>query len=80
MNKGLNSHRTPKAWSKPLNRPDGAAYRHDLAYARHSDTAKRTVADKMVKELESIARPTLTEQMETAIVKPLLKTKLKFGV
>lgn len=60
---------------------DGAAYRHDLAYAKHSDTAKRIVADKkMIKELESITNPTIKERMERAIVKPILETKIKFGV
>ena len=72
---------TPKPWSKPVNRVDNAAYRHDLAYARHSDAAERIVADKkMIKELEGITNPNVKERMETAVVKPILKTKVKFGV
>jgi len=51
--KRLNPDRTPKSWSKPVNRVDSAAYRHDLAYAGHSDTASRIAADrKMINELE----------------------------
>ena len=81
LDKRLNADGTPKPWSKPVNRADGAAYRHDLAYAKHSDTAKRIAADKnMIKELENIANPTIKERMERAIVKPILKTKIKFGV
>jgi len=52
LDKWLNPDGSPKPWSKPLNRVDGAGYRHDLAYARHSDTADRIVADKkMMKKL-----------------------------
>jgi len=81
LDKRLNPNGTPKPWSKPVNRVDCAAYRHDLAYARHLATAKRIVADKkMIKELDEIVNPTLKERMERAIVKPILQTKVKFGV
>ena len=77
----MNEDGTPKPWSKPVNRVDSAAYRHDLAYAKHSDTAKRIVADKkMIEELQSITNPTMKERMKREIVKPILKTKIKFGV
>ena len=79
--KRLNPDGTPKPWSKPVNRVDSAAYRHDLAYARHSDTASRIAADrKMINELEKIPNPTLKERMERAIVKPILATKANFGL
>jgi len=59
---------------------DRAAYRHDLAYAKHADSANRIVADRrMIKELDSIIKPTLRERMERAVVKPILKTKADFG-
>jgi len=81
LDKRLNPNGTPKPWYKPMNRVDGAAYRHDLAYVRHSAPAKRIVAGKkMIKELDEIVNPTVKEQMERAIVKPILKTKVKFGV
>jgi len=81
LNKRLNPDGTPKSWSKPVNRVDSAAYRHDLAYARHSDTASRIAADrKMINELEKIPNPTLKERMERAIVKPILATKANFGL
>ena len=46
LKKRLKVDGTPKSWSRPINREDSAAYRHNLAYARHSDTAERIVADE----------------------------------
>jgi len=71
---------TPHPWSTPINRVDRAAHRHDLAYARHSDTANRNIADReMVDELNSIQNPTMRERIERSLVKPILNTKAKFG-
>jgi len=71
---------TPHPWSKPINRVDRAAHRHDLAYARHSDTANRNIADReMVDELNSIQNPTFRGPIERNLVKPILNTKAKFG-
>lgn len=64
LDKRLNSDGSPKFWSRPVNRVDRAAYRHDLAYARHSDTAKRIAADKkMLIELDNITKPSVRERM-----------------
>ena len=61
-----------------MNRVDDAAYRHDLAYV---GTADRNSADrKMIKELDNISNPTLRECMERAIVRPILKMKVNFGI
>jgi len=61
----LNSDNTPKSWSRPINRIDKASYRHDLAYAKHSDIANRNEADrKMIKELDDIKKPTMRERVE----------------
>ena len=77
----LNSDSTPKSWSRPVNRIDRAAYRHDLAYSKHSDVANRNVADrKMIRELDDIEKPTLRERAERSIVKRILKTKVNFGL
>jgi len=77
----LNPDLTPKEWSKTINRVDRAAYQHDLAYAKHQDTANRNIADRiMVNQLNSIPNPTLKEQMERAIVTPILATNEKFGL
>jgi len=71
---------TPKSWSRLINCVDSAAYRHDLAYARHADTAERIFAyKKMRKELDAIPNPTLKERMKRTVVKPILKTKVDFG-
>jgi len=39
LDQRLNPDLTLKEWSKPINCVDRAAYRHDLAYAKHQDTA-----------------------------------------
>ena len=72
---------TPEEFSQPVDRVDLAAYHHDLEYAKHSDTANRNVADRiMVQELDSIENPTMRERIERAIVKPIINTKQKFGL
>ena len=77
----LNDDLTPKEFSKPIDRVDETAYRHDLAYAEHTDTPSRNIADEiMVKELDSVENPTLRERAERAIVKPIIATKAKFGL
>ena len=77
----LNRDGTPKAWSQPVDRVDNAAYHHDLAYAKNSDTAHRNEADrKMINELNSIPDPTVRERVERAVVTPILATKAHFGL
>ena len=81
LDKRLNRDLTPKEWSQPINRVDKAAYQHDLAYAKHPDTANRNIADRiMINQLNSIPNPTAREKMERAIVTPILSTKEKFGM
>jgi hypothetical protein len=77
----LNDDGTPKQWSMPVDRVDLAAYHHDLAYATRSDTANRNVADRaMLNELDSISDPTTREQIERAIIKPIISMKQRFGL
>jgi hypothetical protein len=77
----LNSDNTPKEWSKPVDRVDEAAYRYDLEYAAHSDTAYRNFADRVtLQELDSIDNPTMRERIERAIVKPIINAKRRFGL
>jgi len=38
LKKRLNEDMTPKAWSKPINRVDKAAYYHDICYIKNKDT------------------------------------------
>jgi len=81
LDQRLNPDLTPKEWSKPISCVDRAAYQHDLAYAKHRDTANRNITDRiMVNQLNSTPNPTLREQMERAIVTPILATKEKFGL
>ena len=77
----LNPNGTPTEASKPIDRVDEAAYRHDMAYAAFPDTKTRNVADRvMVSELNEIQNPTLRERVERAVIKPILSTKANFGL
>jgi len=78
LDKRLNADGTPKRWSKPVNRVEDAAYRHDLANA---GTADRTAVDrKMIKKLDDISNPTLRERIERGVVRPILKANVDFGI
>ena len=80
LNKRLNADLTPKAWSKPINRIDKAAYNHDLAYLKNSDVKNRNKADKkMLEEMKNIYNPTLRERMERGLVSSLIGAKARFG-
>ena len=77
----LNDDKTPKLWSKPIDRVDKSAYFHDLNYEKYSDTANRNIADRqMISELNAIQNPTLREKVERAVIKPIIATKAKFGL
>jgi len=82
LNKRLNADLTPKAWSKPVNRVDQAAYHHDICYVKNKDTKTRNeVFDKnMLTELDGIYNPTLRERINRGIVRPIIKTKKRFGM
>lgn len=78
----LNPNLTFKAWSKPINRVDQAAYKHDVCYLQNKDTKTRNdVCDKaMLEELDAIPNPTFRERIDRAIVKPIIKAKKTFGM
>ena len=81
LNKRLNADLTPKAWSKPINRIDKAAYHHDICYLKNNDTETRNrVCDKnMLEEMKNIYNPSLRERMERGLVSTLIGTKKRFG-
>ena len=81
LNLRLNEDLTPKDWSKPINRVDDAAYRHDLCYAENKDTKTRNqVCDKnMLAELKDIYNPTLRERVDKSLVEKIIGTKVRFG-
>lgn len=81
LDKRLNADLTPKSWSKPINRVDQAAYRHDICYAKHKDTKSRnSICDKnMLTELKDIYNPTLREKLDKSLVKKIIGTKARFG-
>ena len=81
LNKRLNEDMTPKAWSKPINRVDKAAYHHDISYVKNKDTKTgNEVSDKnMLIELNGIYNSTLRERMERSVVSTIIGTKKRFG-
>jgi len=81
LNKRLNEDMTPKAWSKPINRADKAAYHHDICYVKNKDTKTcNEVCDKnMLTDLNGIYNPTLRERMERGAVSTILGTRKRFG-
>ena len=80
--KRLNSDRTLKEWSIPINRVDNAAYHNDICYSKHDDTKTgNEVCDKsMPGELNEIVNPTLRERIDKSIVGKLIKAKVNFGL
>jgi len=81
----LNKRLTPTGpyhdWSKPVDRVDEAAYHHDLAYQKFSDTPNRNIADKtMLQQMDEIINPSIRERVERAIIKPIISTKVMFGL
>lgn len=81
LDRRLNPDLTPKEWSKPINRVDDSAYRHDLCYARHRDTKTRNeLCDKnMLVELKDIYNPTVREKLDKSLVQKIIGTKVRFG-
>lgn len=80
--KRLNPDLSYKDWSKPINRVDETAYKHDVCYLKNKDTKIRNeVCDQnMLNELDSIPNPTIREKIDRAIVKPIIKAKKSFGM
>ena len=76
----LNEDLTPKEFSKPINRVDEAAYKHDIKYMDDSKEARQQADIEMIEELQTIPNPTFREKVERAIVIPILKTKKFLGL
>ena len=75
LSKRLNEDGMPKAWSKPINRVDEAAYHHDVCYAKNKDTGVRNrVCDRnMLEKLDGIYNPTLRERLDRSIVSKIIE-------
>ena len=71
-----------KAWSKPINRVDEAAYHHDVCYAKNKDTGVRNrVCDRnMLEKMDGIYNPTLRERLDRSIVSKIMGTKMQLGM
>lgn len=64
-----------------INRVDKACKKHDIAYSKTKDTAARHVADQdLLDDLDNIQDPTLGERLSRTIIKPIIKTKKRFGL
>jgi hypothetical protein len=57
LNNRLNPDRTPKNWSKPINRVDEICMRHDLGYRNGS---RREADEAMLRELNELENSDLT--------------------
>ncbi len=82
LDRRLNPDRTPKDWSKPINRVDTASYHHDLCYADNPDTKTRNrVCDRqMLEELNRIVGPSLRERLDKTLVSNLINAKMHLGL
>ena len=82
LSKRLNEDGSPKAWSKPINRVDEAAYHHDVCYAKNKDTSIRNrVCDRnMLEKMDGIYNPTLRERLDRSIVSKIMGTKMQLGM
>ncbi len=81
LDKRLNDDDEPVSNSKPINRIDEAALKHDIFYRDHSDIKERHQADlEMIEELNNIKNPTFREKVERVIVIKMLKAKMKLGM
>ena len=82
LSKRLNEDGSPKAWSKPINRVDEAAYHHDVCYANNKDTGVRNrVCDRnMLEKMDGIYNPTLRERLDRSIVSKIMGTKMQLGM
>jgi hypothetical protein len=80
LEKRLDENDNPLPDSKPFNRVDSAAYKHDLFYRDNTDLNARHNADReMIEELNNIQDPTFREKVERFFVTKALQTKLKLG-
>jgi len=83
--KNLNQRLMPSGnyhdWSKPVDRVDDAAYHHYLVYQQFSDTPNRNIADTaMLKQMDNVKNPSIRERIEREIIKPIISTKVRFGL
>lgn len=65
---------TPKKVSEPVDRVNVSADHCDLAFAKHSDTINRNVADRIIFIELDFSNPTMREK-EIAMIKPIIMTK-----
>lgn len=84
LQKRLNPDDSWKEWSKPINRADQIAYRHDLAYREFKDLPTRQHFDNiMIRELEALQQEPNIRWQERADAKAIelaMKTKRYFGM
>jgi len=81
LDRRLNPDLTPREWSKPINRVDTAAYHHDVIMIYAMQNIKRGKPDKeMLRELDDITIPTLSERLDRDIVRNLINAKVNMGI
>ena len=75
----LDKNDKPLPNSKPKNRIDAAAYKHDLAYRSEKIEDRHKADEIMIEELKAIKNPTFRERVERAIIIKMLQAKIKMG-
>lgn len=64
-----------------INRVDKACKKHDIEYSKTKDNSERHRADQeLINDLDAIDNPTFGERAARMIIKPIIKTKKKFGL
>lgn len=82
LGKRLTSTDQPKPWSKPVNRVDHAAMKHDICYRDNkAPVVRQNLCDKkMMSEMAQIQDPTLRERIERKLASSVIGTKMKLGM
>ena len=81
LKKRLGANDQPHPWSKPINRVDRAAMKHDICYRDNKlPRVRRELCDRqMVDEMANIPDPTLRERVDRGFAGSFICGKMKLG-
>ena len=82
LKKRLGANDQPHPWSKPINRVDRAAMKHDICYRDNKlPRVRRELCDRqMVDEMANIPDPTLRERVDRGFAGSFIRGKMKLWV
>lgn len=79
----MSDGKTPKEWSKPVNKADAAALDHDLCYGTLKTTKQRKQCDNtMIKRLDKIRKNKknkFSTRGDAFVIGQIMKTKRRIG-